>query len=260
MLALALEHTAPYVKDMVAARGDDKKRVPERTRARLVEAAGELFREQGVEAPSLDAICERAGYTRGAFYVHFASRDELVGAVVEQALLGFLGAFVGESSDDLPAIIESFVTAMSTGRIRLTPEVRVAQLLEACSRSPRLRAKCLAVVFDIRERIAAAVRRSQRAGNVRPDVNAEALAEILLALVLGAQVATELGAPYDAPAVGEQLVRLTGTSGTKTSAAKTAKTPGARRSSKPARAPATAVPKKRAVPRTTRRTRGRPRG
>ncbi|MCC7540846.1 MAG: TetR/AcrR family transcriptional regulator [Deltaproteobacteria bacterium] len=211
---------------MTVTHGEERKRVPERTRARLVEAAGELFREQGLEA-SLDAICERAGYTRGAFYVHFGSRDDLVGAVVEHALLGFLGSFVGESSDDLPAIVESFVTAMSTGALRLTPEVRVAQLLEACSRSPALRAKCLMVVLEIRERIAAAVRRSQAAGKVAAEVRPDALAEILLALVLGAQVATELGAPYDAPAVGEEIVRLTSPPASKPRVATASKRPAA---------------------------------
>ena len=41
------------------------------TRSALIRAALKLFHEEGFDGPSLDAICARAGYTRGAFYVHF---------------------------------------------------------------------------------------------------------------------------------------------------------------------------------------------
>lgn len=49
----------------------------ENTRARLRDAAGQLFAEIGFEAASVEAICERAGFTRGAFYSNFETKDEL---------------------------------------------------------------------------------------------------------------------------------------------------------------------------------------
>ncbi|WP_298037435.1 TetR/AcrR family transcriptional regulator [uncultured Microbacterium sp.] len=49
----------------------------ENTRARLLEAAAQVFAEVGLEGASVEAICERAGFTRGAFYSNFASKDEL---------------------------------------------------------------------------------------------------------------------------------------------------------------------------------------
>jgi AcrR family transcriptional regulator len=49
----------------------------ENTRARLMEAAAQVFAEIGLEGASVEAICERAGFTRGAFYSNFASKDEL---------------------------------------------------------------------------------------------------------------------------------------------------------------------------------------
>jgi AcrR family transcriptional regulator len=45
-------------------------------RERLVEAAGEILGEQGYEA-SVEEIAERAGFSRGAFYSNFSSKDEL---------------------------------------------------------------------------------------------------------------------------------------------------------------------------------------
>jgi len=49
----------------------------ENTRARLMDAAYEVFAEVGLDGASVEAICERAGFTRGAFYSNFDSKDEL---------------------------------------------------------------------------------------------------------------------------------------------------------------------------------------
>ncbi|MBN8424225.1 TetR/AcrR family transcriptional regulator [Microbacterium esteraromaticum] len=49
----------------------------ENTRARLFEAAGQVFAEVGLEGATVEAVCERAGFTRGAFYSNFESKDEL---------------------------------------------------------------------------------------------------------------------------------------------------------------------------------------
>ena len=49
----------------------------ENTRARLLDAAAEVFAEVGLDAASVEAVCERAGFTRGAFYSNFDSKDEL---------------------------------------------------------------------------------------------------------------------------------------------------------------------------------------
>ncbi|MBS1908156.1 MAG: TetR/AcrR family transcriptional regulator [Actinobacteria bacterium] len=49
----------------------------ENTRARLLEAAGLVFAEVGLDGATVEAVCERAGFTRGAFYSNFESKDEL---------------------------------------------------------------------------------------------------------------------------------------------------------------------------------------
>ncbi|MFY9713135.1 MAG: helix-turn-helix domain-containing protein [Microbacterium sp.] len=49
----------------------------ENTRARLLEAAAQVFAEVGLDGATVEAVCERAGFTRGAFYSNFESKDEL---------------------------------------------------------------------------------------------------------------------------------------------------------------------------------------
>lgn len=56
----------------------------ENTRARLIAAASEVFAESGLDGASVEAICERAGFTRGAFYSNFASKEELFFGLVQQ--------------------------------------------------------------------------------------------------------------------------------------------------------------------------------
>ncbi|MGW6566689.1 TetR/AcrR family transcriptional regulator [Streptomyces sp. NPDC054975] len=55
-----------------------------RTRAALLKAALETFAEHGFHATSIEQICERAGYTRGAYYSNFASKEELFLALFDE--------------------------------------------------------------------------------------------------------------------------------------------------------------------------------
>ncbi|MBB4686225.1 TetR/AcrR family transcriptional regulator [Amycolatopsis jiangsuensis] len=62
-------------------------RVPRRraeTRRRLLDAALAVFAEEGFGRSTVEQVCERAGYTRGAFYSNFASLDELFLAMWER--------------------------------------------------------------------------------------------------------------------------------------------------------------------------------
>ena len=49
----------------------------QQTRGALLRAAAKLFSERGLEGASIDEIAEAAGYTKGAFYANFGSKEEL---------------------------------------------------------------------------------------------------------------------------------------------------------------------------------------
>jgi AcrR family transcriptional regulator len=53
------------------------------TRLRLLDAAREVLAREGIQGASVEHICEQAGFTRGAFYSNFATKDELVLALFE---------------------------------------------------------------------------------------------------------------------------------------------------------------------------------
>lgn len=182
----------------------------QRTREALIDAAMALFVEQGLSGPSLDAICARAGFTRGAFYVHFATRDDLIAAVVEKTMGGFIDAIIasGEAGADVATIVRTFSAAVRTGAFPFPGHVRSHQVMEACLRSPTLHAKYLELLERARDRLTDTIRRGQEVGSVRADVDPSGVAQLLLALVLGVEIATELRAPYDADRVSEDVLRM----------------------------------------------------
>src|ERR1700709_2185816 len=54
------------------------------TPEKLFGAAGRVFEEQGVGGASIEDMAAAAGFTRGAFYSNFKSKDELVIAMIEE--------------------------------------------------------------------------------------------------------------------------------------------------------------------------------
>ena len=55
-----------------------------RTRDELVQAADRLFTANGFHATTVDAVADAAGYTKGAVYSNFASKEDLFFAVYER--------------------------------------------------------------------------------------------------------------------------------------------------------------------------------
>lgn len=93
------------------------------TKDRLVAAAIELFAKKSIEAVSVEEICERTGFTRGAFYSNFESREDLCLEIVrqngEQALAATHRAFAlipdELATDTVAEVITKVVAALDLG-------------------------------------------------------------------------------------------------------------------------------------------------
>lgn len=68
--------------------------MPTNARERLVDAAEELFYAQGTRATGVEQILATSGVGRASFYRHFASKDELVVAVLQRRRKRWATAFV----------------------------------------------------------------------------------------------------------------------------------------------------------------------
>jgi len=193
------------------------------TRAALIEAALVEFALKGFDSPSLDAICARAGYTRGAFYVHFDSRDGLVAAAMEWVLGRVLDAVIGAEGSEpgLRETVARYVTLATQGRDDrdarspverigqgLLPPLHVHHFLEACERSPDLLRRFRTILAQARERVAGVVVREQAAGHANPAIAPEELSTLLILLALGLRVAADIGLPLGVESARDALLAL----------------------------------------------------
>ncbi len=77
------------------------------TRAALLRSASHSICELGMQGATIDLIAERAGYTKGAFYVHFSSKEQLFLAMLEQKFAADLQRLdaamvgVGEATEEV---------------------------------------------------------------------------------------------------------------------------------------------------------------
>lgn len=56
------------------------------TRSQIIEAADDLFYRQGFDHTSFADVAEKVGISRGNFYYHFRTKDEILSAVIERRL------------------------------------------------------------------------------------------------------------------------------------------------------------------------------
>lgn len=81
-------------------------------RAKLLEAALELFASRGYAATSVDAIAEAAGVSVGLLYYHFKSKPAVLHSIFEQSLADVHATFAAadeepDPRDRLPALLRS---------------------------------------------------------------------------------------------------------------------------------------------------------
>jgi AcrR family transcriptional regulator len=91
------------------------------TRSRLLLAAAEVFSERGFGRATVEDVCDRAGFTRGAFYSNFASLDELFFALYAERSAEFIsvaGAAVARTDRALPVkdLISRVLAALPISR------------------------------------------------------------------------------------------------------------------------------------------------
>jgi AcrR family transcriptional regulator len=130
-------HSTSYIS-CVATQGERRAE----TRARLLNAAAELFAERGVDDTSIDAIAERADRTSGAVYDHFGGKDGLLLALLDSWVTD-VGTVIGAelatatTLEERLAVLWRNVSAPAAGDGRwMTLEF---ELWTHASRNPELR-------------------------------------------------------------------------------------------------------------------------
>lgn len=167
------------------------------TRRRLLDAAAEVISEHGFDGAPIDEICQRAGYTRGAFYSNFSDKTDLLVTLCDRRLTSF-------ADTELPAILQ-VPEAEQLGAIArwLADEplpIEVLLLVEL-ARQRRVNEESAASVDRVLTTVLARLQElmtiedSKLAGLPTEEVAVRARA--VLAAVLGADLLGHLGVPKE---------------------------------------------------------------
>jgi TetR/AcrR family transcriptional repressor of nem operon len=187
------------------------------TREALIRAGMAAFIEEGVDLPSLDAICARAGFTRGAFYVHFKDREDFFAAVADQALQDFVNWVIstGEAQAGLQGVVERFLGALQAGKPALgDPHKLLMQIVARGShQSARAGQPYPSLIDGAIERVSEVVKQDQEQGKVRRDLEAAQLGLLLVSSAVGFIVLLGGGFKPDFPQVRALVARWLFTSG-----------------------------------------------
>jgi AcrR family transcriptional regulator len=160
-----------------------------RTREELVSAADRLFTTNGFHATSVDAVADAAGYTKGAVYSNFASKEDLFFAVYESRVdrrveeIETTLASGGTAYDGLERLIEGLERREDDGWLAVFFEfwAHVLRHPELRARFAELHARGMEPVAANLERVAA-----ERGGDLPED--AGKLATARLAMLTGLQL------------------------------------------------------------------------
>jgi AcrR family transcriptional regulator len=172
----------------------------ERTRNLILDAAAEAFEARGFAGASLSDILTRAGVTKGALYFHFASKEELAKALVDEQWRTELPS-LEDTTDPLQTVIDmchAYCRDLCTN-IR----VRASNRLMAESNLDRpFPQACARWTDQIRQLLEAA----RDAGDLRPEWDPAEVASYVCSAVVGIQ--TTAGAVPDREDMRDRLTNM----------------------------------------------------
>jgi AcrR family transcriptional regulator len=103
----------------------------EATRERLLLAARELFTERGYQDASIQDVLDRTGVSRGALYHHFATKEQLFEAVLEQVETEIEQELIAATSTAEPGIAALRAGSAAWFRLVLDPSVQRIAMIDA---------------------------------------------------------------------------------------------------------------------------------
>ena len=184
------------------------------TRQRLMDAALGVFARNGYERATVDEIVREAGFSKGAFYVHFDAKEDIFWAMLEERTKHLQEAFREAADLDLSV---SQNLAMILRRIfsqnRDDPlwSALFMEFAAHASRNHKVRDQLAALHRSWRAFAMEALDRGREAGLVRKDLDVEFASSVQIAVVEGMLMQSRLAPDtFDLDSTVEPLSRLLG--------------------------------------------------
>lgn len=167
------------------------------TRAFLLQTAAEVFAERGYAETTMAQLIARSGLTKGAFYFHFSSKEQLALAVIEEKQRQWIDSVLQAISAEPGAFDQLRAVASALVKVHRDPSAF------SVSRLTRDLARVAGVSAAVRDHmrtwvglVAGLIRQAQAEGDLPEAVDADDLAAVLVATTDGLK---DLGALIDNP-------------------------------------------------------------
>jgi AcrR family transcriptional regulator len=170
----------------------------------ILDATLALLEEEGFERMSIEQVAQRAGVGKPTIYRRWASKHELVIDAVKRLADPLDVPAAGTVRARVTSVIERLWARAS--RARSDKTALVSNLIGAMHRDAELGdAVRAAFVADRRRDLIALLREGVSAGEIRPDVDLEVAADVLLSPLMSRKL---LSGGRIAPSVGRAVVDL----------------------------------------------------
>ncbi len=157
---------------------------PGNDRETVLRRAIELFNRQGYDATSINDIAVDLGVSKSALYHHFASKEALLAAALDEALEGLSSAVAAaaDATRDESAYDRLQATVEAAVHILVAHLPAVTLLLRVRGNSP-LEKSALERRRHIDEQLARVVRQAADEGDLRDDVDPEVISRLVFGMV-----------------------------------------------------------------------------
>lgn len=164
-------------------------------RDQFLDAAREIARERGFRGITVDEVCAGAGLSKGAFYVHFDSKQALLTAILEAEVAEVEALLVrlADAESSYPDRIREFLRTMVERGSDPSEAPLRAELWSQIALDPSLRERMAEAVTYRRQRLAAFAWMGEHE-NQMTAIPANAFGAIVVALVDGLLLHSSLDA------------------------------------------------------------------
>jgi AcrR family transcriptional regulator len=189
---------------------DTKTTKAERTRARLIEVARRLFQEHGSDEVTVRAIAAAANIEAGSIYYHFASRDEIMRAVLESGVDGarraVMRAIEDVGTDSSPLVR---LRAALGAHFKYTLKEHFSSRLKSIRRLPkRLREQHMAQEREYAAIFTGLLREAERKGLLRPGFDLSVVRMLAMGALTWAAEWFDPEGEKSADEVADELMRV----------------------------------------------------
>lgn len=177
-------------------------RNPDATREKILRKSGVLFNTQGYKATSISEITDATGFTKGAIYRHFKSKEELEKETLlhlSSLMFEKLRSYIQDAKtapEKLMAIFTYFESYISNPGVKGgCPLMNAA--IEADDAHPSLRKGALRVLNILRDSVVTILEKGIKYNQLKKDIDLEYYASVIIASLEGAIMMSKLRGDND---------------------------------------------------------------